>query len=127
MRRKNMWAARGPFYTRSSYCRFRSRAATHLPALPWLERAAARPWDRIRQSLYDQFAHVADLTKPSRPMISPMRHWKRGTEGLLWAERRTIIARIKTNVRAIIAKLTSVPRQILKDIPQPPNSASRDD
>jgi hypothetical protein len=32
-----------------------------LPALPWLERAAARPWDRIRQSLHDQFAHVADL------------------------------------------------------------------
>jgi hypothetical protein len=26
-----------------------------------------------------------------------------------------------------IAKLPSVPRQILKDIPQPPNSASRDD
>jgi hypothetical protein len=26
-----------------------------------------------------------------------------------------------------IAKLPSVPRQILKDIPRPPNSASRDD
>jgi hypothetical protein len=26
-----------------------------------------------------------------------------------------------------IAKLTSVPRQTLKDIPRPPNSASRDD
>ena len=26
-----------------------------------------------------------------------------------------------------IAKLASVPRQILKDIPRPPNSASRDD
>jgi hypothetical protein len=26
-----------------------------------------------------------------------------------------------------IAKLLSVPRQILKDIPRPPNSASRDD
>ena len=26
-----------------------------------------------------------------------------------------------------IAKLPSVPRQILKDIPQPPNSANRDD
>jgi hypothetical protein len=26
-----------------------------------------------------------------------------------------------------IAKLTSVPRQILNDIPRPPNSASRDD
>jgi hypothetical protein len=26
-----------------------------------------------------------------------------------------------------IAKLSSVPRQILKDIPRPPNSASRDD
>jgi hypothetical protein len=32
-----------------------------LPALPWLERAVARPWDRIRQSLHDQFAHVVDL------------------------------------------------------------------
>jgi hypothetical protein len=28
---------------------------------------------------------------------------------------------------ANIAKLPSVPRQILKDIPRPPNSASRDD
>ena len=27
----------------------------------------------------------------------------------------------------LIAKLPSVPRQILKDIPRPPNSASRDD
>jgi len=26
-----------------------------------------------------------------------------------------------------IAKLPNVPRQILKDIPRPPNSASRDD
>jgi hypothetical protein len=26
-----------------------------------------------------------------------------------------------------IAKLPSVPRQILKDIPRPPNTASRDD
>jgi hypothetical protein len=26
-----------------------------------------------------------------------------------------------------IAKLPSVPRQVLKDIPRPPNSASRDD
>ena len=30
-------------------------------------------------------------------------------------------------VNAEIAKLPSVPRQILKDIPRPPNSASRDD
>jgi hypothetical protein len=32
-------------------------------------------------------------------------------------------ARIAVN----IAKLPSVPRQILKDIPRPPNTASRDD
>jgi hypothetical protein len=30
-------------------------------------------------------------------------------------------------IAANIAKLPSVPRQILKDIPRPPNSASRDD
>jgi hypothetical protein len=30
-------------------------------------------------------------------------------------------------IAANIAKLPSVPRQILKDIPPPPNSASRDD
>ena len=30
-------------------------------------------------------------------------------------------------IAADIAKLPSVPRQILKDIPRPPNSASRDD
>jgi hypothetical protein len=30
-------------------------------------------------------------------------------------------------IEANIAKLPSVPRQILKDIPRPPNSASRDD
>ena len=30
-------------------------------------------------------------------------------------------------IAANIAKLTSAPRQILKDIPRPPNSASRDD
>jgi hypothetical protein len=30
-------------------------------------------------------------------------------------------------IAVAIAKLPSVPRQILKDIPRPPNSASRDD
>ena len=30
-------------------------------------------------------------------------------------------------IAANIAKLPSVPRQFLKDIPRPPNSASRDD
>jgi len=30
-------------------------------------------------------------------------------------------------IAANIAKLPSVPRQVLKDIPRPPNSASRDD
>jgi hypothetical protein len=30
-------------------------------------------------------------------------------------------------IAVTIAKLPSVPRQILKDIPRPPNSASRDD
>jgi hypothetical protein len=30
-------------------------------------------------------------------------------------------------ITANIAKLPNVPRQILKDIPRPPNSASRDD
>jgi hypothetical protein len=30
-------------------------------------------------------------------------------------------------IAVIIVKLPSVPRQILKDIPRPPNSANRDD
>jgi len=37
-------------------------------------------------------------------------------------------AKLLTRLVAVnIAKLPSVPRQILKDIPRPPNSASRDD
>jgi hypothetical protein len=30
-------------------------------------------------------------------------------------------------IAVTIAKLPSVPRQILKDVPRPPNTASRDD
>jgi hypothetical protein len=39
-----------------------------------------------------------------------------------------LLTRDETFLIAVnIAKLPSVPRQILKDIPRPPNSASRDD
>ena len=42
--------------------------------------------------------------------------------------RRRRLTRDEAFLLAInIAKLPSVPRQILKDIPRPPNSASRDD
>ena len=37
------------------------------------------------------------------------------------------IAHARRGIAVNIAKLPSVPRQILKDIPRPPNSASRDD
>jgi hypothetical protein len=48
------------------------------------------------------------------------------------AQRRLSTAKLLTRDEAFliavnIAKLPSVPRQILKDIPRPPNSASRDD
>ena len=41
---------------------------------------------------------------------------------------RKLLSRDEAFLIAVnIAKLPSVPRQILKDIPRPPNSASRDD
>ncbi|HTC05374.1 MAG TPA: hypothetical protein VK749_18350 [Xanthobacteraceae bacterium] len=41
---------------------------------------------------------------------------------------RELLTRDEAFLNAVnIAKLPSVPRQILKDIPRPPNSASRDD
>jgi hypothetical protein len=45
---------------------------------------------------------------------------RRSTANLLTRDEAFLIA-------VNIAKLPSVPRQILKDIPRPPNSASRDD
>jgi hypothetical protein len=45
---------------------------------------------------------------------------KRSAANLLTCDEAFLIA-------VNIAKLPSVPRQILKDIPRPPNSASRDD
>jgi hypothetical protein len=47
------------------------------------------------------------------------------------AQRQTSMKRVSRDeaflIAVNIAKLPSVPRQILKDIPRPPNSASRDD
>jgi hypothetical protein len=45
------------------------------------------------------------------------------TRGAAMKSGKKALLRITAN----IAKLPSVPRQILKDIPRPPNSASRDD
>jgi hypothetical protein len=38
-----------------------------------------------------------------------------------------LLTRDEALIAVNIAKLPSVPRQILKDIPRPPNTASRDD
>ena len=47
------------------------------------------------------------------------------------AQRQTSMKRMSRDeaflIAVNIAKLPNVPRQILKDIPRPPNSASRDD
>jgi hypothetical protein len=42
-------------------------------------------------------------------------------------QRQMSMKRLSRLIAVNIAKLPSVPRQILKDIPRPPNSASRDD
>ena len=48
--------------------------------------------------------------------------------GRLTANGLPVLTRDEAFLVAVnIAKLPSVPRQILKDIPRPPNSASRDD
>jgi hypothetical protein len=39
----------------------------------------------------------------------------------------SFLRRLKTMTPKRLAKLPNVPRQTLKDIPRPPNSASRDD
>jgi hypothetical protein len=52
--------------------------------------------------------------------ISPSENCRRSVANLRTRDEAFLIA-------VNIAKLPSVPRQILKDIPRPPNSASRDD
>jgi hypothetical protein len=48
-------------------------------------------------------------------------------EGNYWQESHGLSRDEAFLIAVNIAKLPSVPRQILKDIPRPPNSASRDD
>ena len=53
--------------------------------------------------------------------------WGQETGDQLWAAAK-LLTRDEAFLLAVnIAKLPSMPRQILKDIPRPPNSASRDE
>jgi hypothetical protein len=90
--------------------------------MPWRDMASARrfppPWSiEERQESFivkdangQAFAYVYFEDEPQRAMS-------------MHRISRDEARRIAVN----FAKLPSVPRQILKDIPRPPNSASRDD
>jgi hypothetical protein len=67
--------------------------------------------------------HIKDREQRGSARIHPSKGNEVKTRRGCLATRRRYNAGIAVN----IAKLASVPRQILKDIPRPPNSASRDD